>query len=136
MTPSPKFIPGAVCGLLVCLLLGAMGCGKTKEEAGVPTAEPLKPQEAATELQQAFVSAPPEVQQSAQAASEAMRVANYEQAIKSLQAMRMRQNLTPEQGMAVYNSSRALEANLIAAMEAGDPKAKQAYEMLRKTRRN
>lgn len=122
-------------GLLACVLLGAPGCGKAPAD-GTPTATPPKPKEAATELQQAFATAQPEVQNVAQEAVQSLKAANYEQAVQSLQAIRARQGLTPEQSMAVYNTSRALEAGLISAMEAGDPNAKKAYELLRKTRRN
>ena len=138
MTPPLKTSSVLACALLVCLLLGAGGCGKAKEEVAAPSAAPPKPQQAATEMQQAFVNARPEVQRPAQEVSQAIQSANYEQAVKSLEQIRAHQsqNLTPEQRMAVYNSSRTLEARLIAAMEAGDPKAKQAYEMLKKSRRN
>jgi hypothetical protein len=122
--------------MLVTLMALSGGCSKSSDAENVPTAAPPKPPEAASQLQEAFVSAPPEVKQSAQAASEALRTANYEQAVQSLQTMRVRQGLTPEQGMAIYNSQRSLEARLIAAMEAGDPNAKRAYEMLKKSRRN
>ena len=68
--------------------------------------------------------------------SESLRTANYEQAIEAIQVIKARQNLTLEQGMAVYNSEQALVAKLVAAMEAGDPNAKRAYELLKKSKRN
>jgi len=123
-------------GLLIMLLELASGCRKSPETAPEPGVAPPKPPQAAAQLYEAFANAPPEVRQSAHAAAEALRTSNYEQAVQSLNAMRTRPNLTPEQGMAIYNSARALEARLIAAMEAGDPNAKRAYELLRKSRRN
>ncbi len=125
---------GRTGGLFLALLILA-GCGKPEGDQSV-TATPPKPVEAATQLQKAFVTANPEIKSTADTASAAMEAANYEQAIQSLQVIKARQNLTIEQGMAVYNSERSLEARLIAAMEAGDPNAKRAYEMLKKTRRN
>jgi hypothetical protein len=41
-----------------------------------------------------------------------------------------------EQGLAVHNSERALVTKLLTAMEAGDPNAKRAYELLKKNSRN
>ena len=135
MNPPLQRIASATPALLVCLLLAAGGCDKSKEQTEAPSAAPPKPQAAATELQHAFVNARPEVQKPAQEAAQALQSANYEQAIKSLETVRVRPGLTPEQNMAIHNSSRSLEARLIAAMEAGDPNAKRAYEMLKQSRR-
>jgi hypothetical protein len=111
------------------------GCSKSSDD-GAPTATPPQPKEAASQLQQAFVSANPEVKNTVSTASEALRAADYEKAIQSIQTIKARQNLTYEQGIAVYNSERALEAKLIMGMNAGDPNAKRAYELLKKSRRN
>jgi hypothetical protein len=126
----PAFGSVAVAGLLVCA-----GCSKASEEIA-PAATPPTPKAAASQLQQAFTGANPEIQNTATAVSEAMRTANYEQAVQSLQAIRARKDLTLEQGTAVYNSEMALEASLIAGVNAGDPNAKRAYELLKKSRRN
>lgn len=120
------------CGLMAALLLVLSGC--SKPAGGGPTAS--TPKQAATQLQQAFATANVEVKNQAEAASQALRTADYEKAIQSLAAIEARQNLTLEQGMAVYNSSIALVAHLVAAMEAGDPNAKRAYELLKASRRN
>ena len=82
------------------------------------------------------MSAPVEVKNDAIVASQALKSADYEKAILSLEAMKARQNLTFEQGMAVHNSMVSLEAKLIAVMEAGDPNGKRAYELLKKSRRD
>jgi len=120
---------------LAAMLLSFAGCSKAPEP-GTPTATPPQPKEAATQLQQAFTSANPEVKSTANVASEALRTADYEKAIQSIQTIKARQNLTYDQGMAVYNTERALEAKLITGMNAGDPNAKRAYELLKKSRRN
>ena len=120
---------------VAALLVAASGCSKAPKEISASAAPP-QPKEAASQIQQAFTAASPEVKRSAEVVSESLRTANYEQAIKSLATIKAPQNLTLEQGMAVYNSERALEAKLLAAMEAGDPNAKRAYEMLKKSRRN
>ena len=115
------------------LLLVHTGCGKSGEDAARGV---LQPKEAASSLQQAFASAPQEVKKNADAASEALRSAQYEQAIVSLQAMTARNDLTLDQGMAVYNSMAALEAKLIADADAGNANAKKTYELLKRSRRN
>ena len=76
-----------------------------------------------------------EVKQTAKVASEALETANYEQAVQSLTVIKARENLTLQQGTAVYNSEMALEAKLIAGVQAGDPSAIRAYELLKKSKR-
>jgi hypothetical protein len=128
-----KTLDHVACGLSAVLLMAFSGCSKSTSD-GVPTAS--TPKQAASQLQEAFVSAPVEVKNDAIVASQALKSADYEKAILSLEAMKARQNLTFEQGMAVHNSMVSLEAKLIAAMEAGDPNAKRAYELLKKSRRD
>ncbi|MDW8308295.1 MAG: hypothetical protein RMK20_02865 [Verrucomicrobiales bacterium] len=129
---TPLALPGIIA---IALAVSAAGCGNSSTESP-STAPVLKPAEAANQLQQVFVSAPPEVRQNATAMSEALRTADYDAAIRSLQAIKARPDLTPQQQMAIHESSAALEARLIEGMSRGDPKAKAAYERLRKSRRN
>jgi len=124
-----------VLALAAVLWVAAGGCGRSPKD-NTPTATPPAPKVAASQLQQAFGVANPEVKKTAEVASEAMRTADYEKAIQSLQAIRARSDLTLDQGMAVYNSERALEAKLIAGIAAGDPNAQRAYDLLKKSRRN
>jgi hypothetical protein len=126
--------PPATASIAV-LLLAVSGCGKSANEITV-SATPPQPKVAASQLQKAFTDATPEVRNTAQVASQALETANYEQAVQSLQAIKARENLTLQQGTAVYNSEMALEARLIAGIEAGDPNAKRAYELLKKSKRN
>ena len=86
-------------------------------------------------MQEAFQKADADTKNTATAASEALRNADYEKAVVSLEVIKARQDLSFQQGMAVHESQVALEARLISAMAAGDPKAKQAYELLKQTRR-
>jgi len=122
-------------GLCAALLVALSGCSKQGTDT-TPTVTPPKPKEAAAQLQQAFVGANGEVKNTATVASEALRTSDFEKAIQSLQTIKASQNLTFEQGLAVYNSERALEARLIAGVDAGDANAKRAYEMLKARRRN
>ena len=121
--------------LLAVLLLTASGCNKSAKEITV-AATPPPPKEAAAQIQQAFISASPEVKDTANVFSQSLQTANYEQAIQSLQAIKARENLTLQQGTAVYNSEMALEARLIAGIQAGDPNAQRAYDLLKKSKRN
>ena len=115
----------------------AAGCGRKAAPEGPQVAvTPPKPQEAANQIEQAFSSTSTEVKTVATAASEALRTADYETAVQSLEVIKERGGLTFEQGMAVHNSMVSLEAKLIAAMNAGDPNAKRAYEQLKRARRN
>lgn len=121
--------------MAVVLALAPGGCTKSASES--PSAAPvLKPAQAASQLQQAFAAAPPEVRQTATTASQAIQTADYDTAIRTLQTIRARPDLTPEQQMALHETSASLEARLIEAASRGDPKAKAAYERLRKSRRN
>ncbi len=121
--------------VMAAMLVVMAGCSDSSD-AGAPTATPPQPKEAASQLQQAFVSANADVKTTANVASEALRTADYEKAIQSIQTIKARQNLTFDQGLAVYNSERALEARLIMEMSAGNANAKRAYELLKKSRRN
>lgn len=116
-------------------LLAGSGCSKSSDEIS-PAATPPTAKSAASQLEQAFTGANADIRNTATTVSEAMRTANYEQAVQSLNAIRARKDLSLEQGMAVYNSEMALEASLIVAMNAGDANAKRAYEALKKSRRN
>jgi hypothetical protein len=110
-----------------------IGCGSSFSEADLPA--PETPKEAASVVEQAFQPAAPEVREVAEVASEAMRAADYEKAVVSLHALKDREGVTPSQGMVVYQSMVALEAQIVNAMDAGDPRAKQAYETLKKLKR-
>ena len=128
-------IGGLACLLSVALLLGLSGCGKSNSPSE-PSARSPKPKEAASQLQQAFVAADPELKDNATVASKALQTTDYEKAIESLQTIKARGNLTFEQGMAVHNSMVALEGKLVIAADAGHPNAKRAYELLKKSRRD
>jgi hypothetical protein len=124
-----------VCSGLVSLLLIANGCSKAKDPLA-SSSGPLKPKEAASQLHHAFAEAPPEVKQAATAASEAIQSADYERAVDSIRVIKSKPNLSLDQGLAVHATEVSLEARLISAMATGDPKAKQAYEALKKSRKN
>jgi len=121
----------AVAGLFVSLI-GA-GCGKSSED-GLPVAS--TPDQAASGLEHTFAEAPPAVRADAMAVSEALRKREYEKAVVSLHSVQKAPGISLQQGVAVHNSSILLESELIKAIERGDPRAKAAYELLKRTRRN
>jgi hypothetical protein len=114
------------------LALFLTGCGGSNDDsAGVAT-----PQQAATQIDEAFTTAEPELQQNIQVASEALREGKFEQAVVALQVTRNSTNLTLDQGMAVHNSMITLEQHLINAAANGDANAQRAYDLLKKSKRN
>jgi len=124
--------------LSVAVLLAVCGCGKSGAEKDLPVPKTTK--QAATQLDQVFATATaevsPEVKQNAAVASQALRSGEYETAIVSLGAIKESQNLTLDQGIAVYNSMAALRGKILADMEAGDPNAKRAFQMLKRAKRD
>lgn len=119
----------AVLGLV--LGLGLSACGKREGDpvtAGTPKA-------AAASLDAAFSSAPAAVQENVRLVSKAMREGQYDQAVVSLQVVRGQENLSLEQGMAIQGSILTLEQQLVQGVQAGDPNAKRAYELLKALKR-
>lgn len=95
---------------------------------------PATPDQAAAQVEQVFQEAQPEIKEAATSAVDAMRKGEYERAVVSLTVVRQQPTLTLQQGMAVHNSLVNLEAHLIQAIENGDPNAKRAYEVLRRSK--
>ena len=115
-------------------LVFLQSCGKSGEATGA--AVPRNPQEAASQLQTVFAKAAPNVKQTADTASNAMRKGDYEKAVVALQVIRSGTNVTFEQGLAVHNSVVAMERQLVNAADAGDENAKRAYKLLKELKRN
>ncbi len=135
MSFSPLPVLRTIFVAAALMMLTAIGCSRSKPE-GAAAPVPKNPKQAAAQVSEAFEQAAPEVREIATEAAESMRQADYERAVISLGAIKERQGLTLQQGMAVHNSMVALEARLIQAMEAGDPNAKRAYELLKAHKRN
>jgi len=118
--------------LATALLVG--GCSKSEPDPVL--AVPRNPEEAATQVETVFQDAPPQVHEAVTQASEAMRRGDYERAVVSLQVAKNQEAVTLQQGLAIHNSMVAMEKALIRGIEAGDPQAKQAYEILRRLKRD
>ena len=115
-------------------LVFLQSCGQSDQVTGA--AVPRNPQEAASQLQTVFAKAAPDIKQTADTASNAMRKGDYERAVVALQAIRSGTNVTFEQGLAVHNSVVAMERKLVNAADAGDENAKRAYRLLKELKRN
>ena len=118
----------------LALLLASSACNKSHSDGDYKIAS--TPAEASSQIAQAFQSAPAAVKEPATTAAAAMRDGDFEKAVVSLQVIRQSEALTLEQGLAIHSSVVALEARLINAMQAGDPNARRAYELLKQLKRN
>jgi hypothetical protein len=138
MKTQLKHLNSLVGSLSAAVLLAVCGCGKTGTGKDLPAPKTTK--QAASQLEQVFATTTagvsPEVKNNAVVASQALRSGEYETAIVSLSAIKQSQNLTLEQGMVVHNSMVALKGRILAAMEAGDPNAKRAFELLKRMKRD
>jgi hypothetical protein len=126
---TPAFLPAAALAAAVML---CTGCGSDDPEMELPKT----PAAAAERIEEVFAEEQPVVRDTATAAREAVRVGDYEKAVVALQALKQRPAPNLEQGLAVHGYMVALEAELINASAAGDERAKRAYELLRKMKRN
>lgn len=129
---------GSLAVLLSALLaLTTPGCGRSDRGGSLADAPPPEnPVQAAAQLEQVFTAAPPELKATVQAASTAMRSGDYEQAVAALIVVRAAGQQSMEQGIAIHNSTVALEHRLIAGIQAGDPNAKRAYDLLKRMKRD
>lgn len=129
-TTAHRTIPLAL-AVAAGLVLSACGRHRSSDQLVV-----TDPKAAATGLEASFEHAPAAVRENVRLASEAMRQAQYEQAVISLSAVREQPNVTMEQGLAIHGAVVSMESQLVAAMQAGDPNAKRAYALLRAMKRN
>jgi hypothetical protein len=120
--------------LLGGIALLVTSCGQGGDSSGKITAS--NPKQAAAQLDQAFANSNTDVKENANTASEALRNGDYEKAVVSLEAVRATPGISLEQGLAIHGSVLTMEDRLIRAMEAGDEKAKRAYELLKHMKRH
>lgn len=119
----------SVAGVLLASLLAiSTGCRKSSDEDLQLTPDPKK---AASLMESAFDTGSEEARTAAAAAAEAMRTQNYEKAVASLQVARSAVGVSLKQGVAIHSMVVALEGELLVAIQNGDPKARQAYELLK-----
>lgn len=116
------------------LALVQAGCGSGVEDPDMML--PATQAQAAARVEQVFATAEPAAQETAAAAAQAARSGDYEKAVVALEVLRQREEVSLDQGLAVHGYMVTLEAQLIQAMESGDERARRAYELLRKMKRN
>ncbi len=125
--------------LVVATLMAvtAVSCGK--KEAPAPTADAATSTKT-TAAEQPNVGAPnrataaPTPDASLATAQAAMQAKDYERAATTLLAVQQqRQPLTAAQGEALRNQMVSLQQALAAGVASGDPKAKAAADLLRKS---
>jgi hypothetical protein len=133
MTPEYKQ-PRLLAVVVLLLLAPWVGCQKADDDTGALVA--TTPVQAASQLEQAFAEAPPAARSEVEIVSQALRNGEFEKAVVSLEAVRARENITLEQGLAIHSSVLTLEDRLVRAMDAGDENARRAYELLKRVKRN
>ena len=117
--------------LMLAVIAFAAGCGKKSEN----TATVAPPVDAVTAPATApSVAAPPvvvqNVDQSLAQVDAALKARAYEQAVRTLLAVQQQKALSEQQALEAANRMRGLQANLAAAIAAGDPAAKAAGALL------
>jgi hypothetical protein len=85
--------------------------------------------------EKAFNTAPPELKAQWDTALNALKSKDYSVALGTLNQIAVVTNLGPQQAEAVREVSTAVSDEMYDAANKGDPKAKQAIEDLRKSRR-
>lgn len=120
--------------IFVTLITAMVVCGCSRSGDAVPAAN--TPEQAAAGLDQTFAGAAPAVRDNVAAASDALRRRDYEKAVVTLHQAQKAEGITLQQGIAIHNSSVLLEGELIKGIERGDPRAKAAYELLKRSKRN
>ena len=137
---SSDFRSVAVCAA-VLFIATVSGCGKKESPTALPESNPInaapapiQPATAPVANQPAQAVSTADADTSLAAAQTAMQKKDYEQAAAALLAVqKQRQPLTPEQGQAVRNQMVLLQQSLATAVASGDPKAKAAADLLRKS---
>jgi hypothetical protein len=110
--------------LWVGLLLVAGACGKPRTSAD--PAQQAK----------AFQSASPQTQSSWQLAVDAATTNDYATAVLTLRKLQAQPDLTPEQRTAVNDRMTAVNTQLAAALEKGDPNATKAIQEIKQRGRS
>lgn len=117
---------------LACLIAATLLAASCRRPADDDLPMAATPAEAAGQIESAFASAPEAYRQAASDASAALRSGDLSKAVESLGALKTSEGVTLRQGMAVHSSLVLLEARLIAESEGGDPKAREAYALLKR----
>ena len=119
---------------MTTFFLAVVGCGK-KPLTPSTNASPADTTSATASTPSTAAAVNPVVMQNMnQSFSEvdaALKAKAYDKAVQTLLAVQQQQALSEQQAQEVVNRMRGLQANLAAAVAAGDPNAKTAAERLR-----
>lgn len=118
--------------LAILASLALIGCGS--DDGAIRHSS--DPQEAADHLSDAFAGADAEARKTAGIASDAIKKGQYQKALYAIETIKKRPDVNFDQGVAVRDSLVNLEEELIYRMRDGDPKAKQAYQLLKRINQN
>jgi hypothetical protein len=125
--------------LLLITVAVVTNCSKkeTKPTAAAPTVEMDSNASAAAAntpaAPQAVIPASTDINQSFADADAALKVKAYDKAVQNLLAVQNQRQLTEQQAQEARNRMVGLQRNLAAAIAEGDPNAKAAAEMLRRS---
>lgn len=109
-----------------------IGCGQ--EDGHIRKSS--SPEEAADHLSDVFANADADTQKNADIASKAIRKGQFSKALYAIETIKAKPDVNFDQGVAINDSLINLESELIYRMEDGDPKAKAAYQLLKRINRN
>lgn len=121
---------------ILAVIAAATGCGKKQEKPAASTPPPDMATAAVPAPASSAGAAPMVVQNVNQSFTEvdaALKAKSYDRAVQTLLAVQRQQALSAEQAQEARNRMLGLQANLAAAVAAGDPDAKAAAERLRQS---
>jgi len=142
MMPFILRISASTLSLLLAATLA--GCGK-KEPAPPAAAAPADPgsaaQPAASAVAAPTASAPipaasADTTAALAASDAALKAREYDRAATAILAVQRQKQLTEQQAQAAHNQMVRLQGDLANAIASGDPKAKAAAEILRRSSQN
>ena len=119
---------------ILTLVIGSVLVGCGQEDGHIRTSS--SPEEAADHLSDAFAKADGETQKNADIASKAIKKGQFSKALYAIETIKAKPDMNFDQGVAINDSLVNLESELIYRMEDGDPKAKAAYQLLKRINRN
>jgi hypothetical protein len=120
--------------LIMTAFLAVVSCGKKPPAASTYTTPAGTTAATASVPTPAAAGNPIEVQNVNQSLNEvdaALKAKAYDKAVQTLLAVQQKAALSEQQSQEAANRMRGLQANLAAAIAAGDPNAKAAAERLR-----
>jgi hypothetical protein len=122
--------------LTLIVSVAIIGCSKKQETSAAiapASSSDTNAQAATPVVSAANIPASTDVNQSLADADAALKAQQYDRAVQSLLAVQNQKQLTDQQAQEARTKMAALQHNLAAASAAGDPNAKAAGEILRRS---